>query len=250
MGVPFYFSLVRKNLIDPNSVAQSNSPAFLGYFVDRCESRRYPLLFGLFLLTGATVMLCLGTSLHTFLIGRALQGMSASMVWVAGLALLTDNIEKGELGQYLGYVTTMMNAGILLGPLSGGIVYDKGGYFAVYKMAFALIGLDIVLRLVLIEKKTAKKCMACIDGPSYDPLLPKLASDEDEDCTSSYSNGNGMRAGSDSPNTISNQTSTWHNRIPSFLRLLCSRRLLVALLASVVWGVTMTSFDAVGLLRP
>lgn len=229
-------------------VAQSASLAILGYLADRTESRRFPLLLGLLLLTGATAMLCVGTSIHTFLIGRTLQGMSAAMVWTAGLALLADNVEKEELGQCLGYVTAAMSAGTLLGPLSGGIVYDKCGYFAVYEMAFALIGLDIVLRFVLIEKRTARKYLASIEDSSYDPLLPQLTSDDDEESISSYSTGDMIKTGSGSSPTSSSQRSIWQRRLPPFLWLLSSRRLLVALLASMVWGVVVTSFDAVSLI--
>lgn len=226
-----------------NAAAQSVSPAILGYLADRSESRRLPLLFGLLLLTGATVMLCAGTSVNTFLIGRFLQGMSAAMVWTAGLALLTDNVEHTETGQCLGYVTAAMDAGTLLGPLAGGIVYDKAGYYAVYKMAFALIGLDIVLRLVLIEKRTAGKYMTSIESSSHDPLLPQLASPDDIGSRNSYSTNNAKNA-----SLKSDQRSIWKRRLPPFLWLLGSRRLLVAMLASTVWGFLTTSFDAVSLI--
>ena len=173
--------------------------------------------------------------------------MSAAMVWTAGLALLADNIDKGELGQCLGYVTMAINAGTLLGPLSGGIVYDMGGYFAVYEMAFALIGLDIVLRLVLIEKRTARKYMESIEDPIYDPLLPKAVSDVDGERRNSYRTDIAINAGSESL-TSPDRTSLWQRRLPPFLWLLSSRRLLVALLASMVMGFMLTSFDAVSLI--
>lgn len=197
-------------------------------------------------------MLCAGTSVHTFLIGRALQGMSAAMVWTAGLALLADNVEKGELGQCLGYVTMAINAGTLLGPLSGGIVYDKGGYFAVYEMAFALIGLDILLRLVLIEKRTARKYLDGYEDSSYDPLLPQSGSDEDGERRISYNTGDNhtheVHPVSELSTIGSHPRSVWQRRLPPFVWLLSSRRLLVALLASMVMGVMLTSFDAVSLI--
>ena len=190
-------------------------------------------------------MLCAGRSVLTFLIGRTLQGMSAAMVWTAGIALLADNVEKGELGQCLGYVTTAMNVGTLVGPLLGGVVYDQFGYFAVYKMAFTLIGLDIVLRLVLIERRTARRYIASIGDPSYDPLLPQPASEENGGCKNSYNTGNVIGECSESSQTSSNQRSVWQKRLPPFIWLLSSRRILVSLLASMVWGVMLTAFDAV-----
>ena len=46
-----------------------------------------------------------------------------------------------------------MSVGLLISPVIGGSVYANAGYYAVYYVAFAIILYDIVLRLVLIEKK-------------------------------------------------------------------------------------------------
>jgi MFS family permease len=67
------------------------SPVF-GWFADRSSSRRAPLLLGLLALGGATAMLCAGSSLALLLTGRFFQGLSASVVWTVGLALLSDTI--------------------------------------------------------------------------------------------------------------------------------------------------------------
>ncbi|KAL2126090.1 hypothetical protein VTI74DRAFT_1720 [Chaetomium olivicolor] len=48
-----------------------------------------------------------------------------------------------------------MTAGFLLSPILGGLAYAKAGYFAVYYMAFGLIACDIVLRLLMAERKAS-----------------------------------------------------------------------------------------------
>lgn len=77
------------------------SPIF-GWFADRSSSRRVPLLLGLLALGGATAMLCAGSSLGLLVAGRFLQGLSASIVWTVGLALLSDTVEKEKIGQAMG----------------------------------------------------------------------------------------------------------------------------------------------------
>ena len=128
-----------------------------GWFADHSESRRLPLLLGLLALSGATAMLCVGTSVGLLVAGRLLQGMSAAVVWTAGLALLADTVGSERIGQAVGYVSIAMSLGILLAPLLGGIVYAKGGYYSVFAMGFALIVVDIFFRLTLVEKKVAMK---------------------------------------------------------------------------------------------
>lgn len=126
-----------------------------GHFADRTKSRRMPLVIGLLALAGATVLLTVGSSIAVLVLGRILQGFSAAVVWVVGLALLVDTVGPNEIGECMGYVGLAMSMAILLAPLLGGVVFEKAGYNAVFAMAFGLLGVDIALRLVLIEKKIA-----------------------------------------------------------------------------------------------
>src|SRR5450432_372447 len=126
-----------------------------GWYADNSSSRRLPLLIGLLALAGATLILCLARNVGLLITGRVLQGLSAAIVWTTGQALLVDTVGQKDIGQIMGYVSISMSLGILIAPLLGGVVYNRAGYFAVYYMAFALIFLDVTMRLGLIEKKIA-----------------------------------------------------------------------------------------------
>ncbi|KAJ6183845.1 hypothetical protein N7519_005146 [Penicillium mononematosum] len=138
----------------------------VGYIADRAESRRWPLLVGLVALAAATALLCVGTHIALWIVGRLFQGAAAAVVWTAGLALMVDTVGKDDLGQAIGYVSMAISVGTLAGPLLGGVVYEDGGYYAVFGLAFAFIGLDIILRLLLIERRHAVKWLA----PEMTPL--------------------------------------------------------------------------------
>ncbi|KAJ4116271.1 hypothetical protein NW768_011060 [Fusarium equiseti] len=133
----------------------ASSPVW-GYLADRIQNRKIPMLVGLVVLCGATIFLCLGRSLALFMIGRALQGISAALTWTVGLALVVDTVDKEHVGKAMGWISTACSLGILVAPLLGGVVYGKGGYYSVFAMCFGLLAVDIVLRLVIIEVKTAK----------------------------------------------------------------------------------------------
>lgn len=104
--------------------------AIVGYMADHTATRQSPLLCGLLALMGSTVMLCIGSSIVVLVIGRLLQGISATVVWVVGLALLADTVGKDEIAQSMGIISLSMSAAVFLAPLLGGIVYGKGGYYA------------------------------------------------------------------------------------------------------------------------
>ncbi|KAI0813279.1 MFS transporter-like protein [Xylaria sp. FL0064] len=125
-----------------------------GIYADHTSSRRWPLLLGLVALAGLTFLLAFGNSVGLFILGRVLQGLSAAVVWSVGCALLVDTMGS-SVGVAMGYVNISMSIALLLAPIIGGVVYNNAGYLAVYYVAFGFVGLDILLRLLMIEKKVA-----------------------------------------------------------------------------------------------
>ena len=208
-----------------------------GWLADKSPNRRLPLLIGLFALGGATVMLCIGTSIGILVAGRLLQGFSAAVIWTVGLALLVDTVGQGGIGQAMGYVGLSISISILIAPLLGGAVYARAGYYAVYYMAFALIVVDIILRVTLIEKKVARKWVP--DSPPSTPYgtttanpgqppVPELPVESEEKQLA---------------------TPRKKNRFPAVLTLLASRRLLSALWGCLMQAALATAFDSVLPLR-
>ncbi|KAL4867184.1 major facilitator superfamily domain-containing protein [Aspergillus spectabilis] len=132
----------------------------LGYVADRMSSRRLPLLLGLLALAGSTALLCVGTTVGLWVAGRICQGLSAAVVWAVGFALLRDTISPEKFGRAGGILGMASSVGSMTGPLLGGVLYQRGGYYAVYGLAFGVIGVDVVFRFLLIEKRQAAKWLA------------------------------------------------------------------------------------------
>ncbi|KAL9628408.1 MAG: hypothetical protein Q9164_007288, partial [Protoblastenia rupestris] len=53
----------------------------------------------------------------------------------------------------MGFTGAAMSAGLLLGPVVGGVLYEYGGYFTVFLPALGLIVAEMFLRLVIVEEK-------------------------------------------------------------------------------------------------
>ncbi|MCJ1398388.1 hypothetical protein MMC11_001586 [Xylographa trunciseda] len=203
---------------------------FCGWLADKAPNRRLPLLVGLLTLGGATVMLCVGSSIGVLVAGRLLQGLSAAIVWTVGLALLVDTVGQTDIGQTMGSVFLSMSLAFLVAPLLGGIVYARAGYYAVFYIAFGVIVLDISLRLLLIEKKVARKWLdEPVAAASPPPAEP---SSLDTDL-------------SPAPPAPLGPLATPRFRLPPIVTLLASRRLLSALWACLVQATLTTAFDSV-----
>ena len=81
-----------------------------------------PFVLGLVAQTCATVMYVIGSHPATLLTARFLQGVSASAIWVVGLALIVDTVGKDHAGEAMGYTGMAMTWGLLLGPMAGGVM--------------------------------------------------------------------------------------------------------------------------------
>lgn len=234
-----------------------------GWIADQTSSRCSPLLLGLLALLGATITLNVGSSCSVLVVARVLQGISAAAVWVIGLALLADTVDPKDLGQSMGYVGLGMSAGTLIAPLLGGVVFDNAGYNAVFGMAYALIGIDIILRLALVEKKVAIR---------WDPDAQEDQAGDTTGATLTQENETDSRAPSqfdpekeiatsssaqspDAPipaptlptqdTAISSPRLKLRHRFPPLLALLYSRRLISALWGALVQASLITAFDSV-----
>lgn len=222
-------------------------PAVAGLLMDRMGSRRTPFLLCLVCLTGATALLAVGTNISLWVVGRLLQGVSAGMLWVVCLALLTDTVGPAAIGQAVGVIGIPMSIGPIVGPLLGGVIYAHGGYYAVFGLMFAMLGVDAVLRLVMIEKRVAQKWVGAefvqpgildarleYDSPSTltpCPEPPKISDAMTEN-------------GDETTDGAPHSGQSLHHQLPPVLRLLLSYRMLVGLAGGLLQSSLNVALDS------
>ncbi|KAK6219470.1 hypothetical protein LQW54_002203 [Pestalotiopsis sp. IQ-011] len=248
------------------SAALFVSSPLAGIYADHSSSRRWPLLLGLLALAASTLLLCFGASIGLLVLGRLLQGLSAGIVWSVGCALLVDTMEDA-VGVAMGYVAAAMSVALLIAPTVGGAVYAAAGYYAVYYIAFGVVLVDILLRLVMIEKKVARQWL--VSDVSENVTNPNADVEKKAAAASGVGIQEGRQALVDTGNNAA-EASTATEALPqpanhvdatltrhatgsqrSYFRsrpiwvLLKSPRLLAALYAILVQAGIMMGFDAV-----
>ncbi|KAI0024034.1 MFS general substrate transporter [Xylariomycetidae sp. FL0641] len=145
------------NLLAAYAGASVVSSVPAGWVADRTNSRQAPFLSGLAALLAATIMLALGQSTAVLVAARVLQGVSAAIVWTIGLAMVLDTVGPGNLGKVIGSIFSFISIGELMAPVIGGVLYEKTGYAGVFGVGAGVLGLDFLMRILVVEKKTAAK---------------------------------------------------------------------------------------------
>ncbi|KAK9465167.1 major facilitator superfamily domain-containing protein [Lipomyces arxii] len=214
-----------------------SSPLF-GYLADVYQRRQRFMMIGLVALLGSSIMLCVARVLWVFVLGRLLQGMSAACVWTVGLALVTDSFEEEKLGMVMGIIGLAMSLGVFLGPLLGGIIYDRAGYYATFAVVFAVIAFDIVLRLIMLEKKDVLKYKADSEKPG-----------ETEDIIDAGSSAEGAFQ-TNTENAVSRDSTQpvkviKRSGLLPAVRLLSNGRMLNVMFISVIVAWVMTALDSI-----
>ncbi|KAK1088227.1 hypothetical protein LTR33_000650 [Friedmanniomyces endolithicus] len=218
---------------------------FAGLLADRMTTRQAPFLAGLTALLGATVLLFTGQTLPVLTLARVLQGISAAFVWTIGLALCLETVGPGNLGKTIGSIFSFISVGNLCAPLLGGVLNEKAGYPGVFGSGLAILGVDFTMRLLVIEKKVAKR---------YDA---KDSSVSDRDTTTNeQQDGNtgeeqddeqqpllGSKEEDEAAFKLSGNRSKLARMIP-ILPCLADPRLLTAFLVAFVQALLLGNFDA------
>lgn len=188
---------------------------------------------------------------------RCLQGASAGVVYTVGLALLVDTVGREELGQWMGFVMMGLNIGTLVGPLLGGIIYTRLGYWSVFIVVLAVVGFDFLLRVFMIEKvKALKWSKPKLDGTTYGTISQSVAQsrqnevDDDSTCDerSRTSEEGSLEAGhgdSACVGGVKKKESFLGRHFPIMVSLLGSKRLMSAVYGSFINTTLTCAFDGV-----
>ena len=221
MAPPSYLDPVRASIslyFDSEGLLTDETVLF-GWLGDHTKTRQMPFLMGLLILGGGTLLFSLTKSLPLIILARLLQGCSTAIVFTIGYSLMLDTVGNEGIGRAVGYTSMSLSLGLFAGPIIGGFLYDSAGYFAVFAPAFALIALEITLRLLLqpVPRMTLPPCTQPNVYPHYD-RLPLISREH---------------------------SHTMHPSSPPLTVLLCSSRFIVAMIGMSMINTFLTAFEAV-----
>ncbi|KAI4120887.1 MAG: hypothetical protein LQ338_006694 [Usnochroma carphineum] len=128
-----------------------------GWVTQHSPVRQVPLVTGLVAALAATILFMLAKATWILVLARCLQGVSAGVVYTTVLALLVESVRQDEVGSWVGFALSGVNLGTLIAPVLAGVIYEKVGYYAVFAICLAILAFDLLLALMLVDKKRARK---------------------------------------------------------------------------------------------
>jgi MFS family permease len=149
----------------------------------------------------------------------------------------------------MGYIAAATSIGSLAGPLLGGLLYAQAGYYAVFAMGFAIIGFDIVLRFLMIEKSAAEQWATSdqltVSTNPYEENTSAQIGEEIQPLPPLNDPFISEKALPEQAGVGARPLPKWTQRLPPVITLLRVPRILVALLGCFVQSNSLGAFDSV-----
>ncbi|KOS37393.1 hypothetical protein ACN38_g11818 [Penicillium nordicum] len=163
--VPFLGDMLLNRLHVPHSKIQGLTSAVLaihgalaiiagpiiGHFSDRSHNRKTPLLLSLGASIIGTCMVAVSRSVHFLFLGRAVQGIAGSAVWIIGFATVADTVSPNNMGSAMGLMMSFANSGTISGPAISGLLYESVGYWVLWSIPLLVLTIDLVARVLMVD---------------------------------------------------------------------------------------------------
>jgi len=111
------------------------------------------------------VLASLANTIELLLAFRALQAVGVAMVVANGNAIVTEAFPDNERGRALGIVGSVVGAGLMTGPIVGGILLGIGDWRALFWMRVPIVFIALFLAVTLIREQRGDHVVRKLDIP-------------------------------------------------------------------------------------
>ncbi|MES0361868.1 MAG: MFS transporter, partial [Anaerolineales bacterium] len=133
------------------ALAQLVAAPFMGSLADR-YGRRPLILLSLAAFAAANVGFLLVSSTTGFIIIRVLEGALSAGLFPAAMGVVADVVPEDQRARWVGIVMGSYGAGLIFGPVVGGVLYDGWGFAAPFITSAIMAIIALVAAVVMVPE--------------------------------------------------------------------------------------------------
>ncbi|MBX3014980.1 MAG: MFS transporter [Caldilineaceae bacterium] len=126
-----------------------------GTLADRI-GRRPVILLALFAFAATNIGYLLASSTWTFIILRGLAGALTTGLTPAAMGVVADTVPGEERGRWAGILMGGYGAGLIFGPVLGGLLYDTWGFAAPFLLSAAIGAVAFLAAFIMVPESRTK----------------------------------------------------------------------------------------------
>lgn len=165
------------------ALAQLLAAPLMGTLADR-YGRRPLILLSLAAFAAANIGFLLVSSTTGFIIIRVLEGALTAGLFPAAMGIVADVVPEDERARWVGIVMGSYGAGLIFGPVVGGVLYDGWGFAAPFITSAIMAVIAFTAAVVLVpetrtpeqrwrEKLRGRREPASVESESFWASLPR-----------------------------------------------------------------------------
>jgi DHA1 family tetracycline resistance protein-like MFS transporter len=133
------------------ALAQLVAAPFMGALADRF-GRRPLVLVALASFTAANLGFLLASTTTFFILIRALEGALTAGLFPAAMGVVGDVAPEKDRARWVGIIMGSYGAGLIFGPVVGGILYDSWGFAAPFIASAVMAALAFISAVVMVPE--------------------------------------------------------------------------------------------------
>jgi multidrug resistance protein len=133
------------------ALAQLLAAPVMGSLADRF-GRRPLVLLALGAFAAANIGFLFARSTAVFIVIRSLEGALTAGLFPAAMGVVADVVPPKHRAQWIGVVMGSYGAGLIFGPVLGGVLYDSLGYSAPFTISAIMATIAFIAAVVVIQE--------------------------------------------------------------------------------------------------
>ena len=133
------------------ALAQFVAAPFMGSLADR-YGRRPLVLVGLAAFMLANIGFLLASSTTTLILIRVFEGAFTAGIFPSAMGVVADVMPKKQRARWVGVIMGTYGAGLILGPVLGGFLYDTLGYAAPFLASAGLALIALIAAWIMMPE--------------------------------------------------------------------------------------------------
>ncbi|KAL5341193.1 major facilitator superfamily domain-containing protein [Aspergillus crustosus] len=243
---PSHTQLVTSIVLSMNALVSIAIAPAVGYISDRVKWKNNLMLSGYLVDIVGTAITAWSRTLAGLIMGRLIQTVAGSLLWIAGMAILGGSIPADQLARAMGICVLFVSAGLLSGPAISAALFNSVSYTTTWLLAFLVLLLGTGVQILMLEPYNLPSEVKQ-DGPVYSPV-PSEDSEIDEEHAATETDSL-LPNRPETPPAYTSASDRAQSEQPAgshriYWLMLRKKRVLTALLADSLLAILISSFEA------
>ncbi|KAL2796593.1 major facilitator superfamily domain-containing protein [Aspergillus keveii] len=148
---PSHTQIFTSIILSMNAIVSIAIAPLVGHLSDRTRRKNTLMQSAYLIHVVGTAVTAWATTAAGLIIGRLIQTIASSFLWIAGMAILGGTVEPNQLARVMAICMLFLTAGLLSGPVVAAALFNSVSYSLTWLSAFVVLIVGMTLQSLVLE---------------------------------------------------------------------------------------------------